>query len=52
MLLSLFTDGQLPWSNAKSDDDCLKQKEAYDIETFARSHGCIEVKYIFPSYIF
>lgn len=43
VLLSLFSEGQLPWSSAKSDADCLREKENYNIEALATSYGCIEV---------
>lgn len=44
MLLSLATEGKLPWSLAQSDEECRRTKESCDILKYARELGCEEVK--------
>ena len=44
VLLSLFSGGVLPWSVARSDEECLRLKTACDVAALAATHGCPEVR--------
>jgi len=44
VLLSLFSGGVLPWSVARSDEECLRLKTACDVAALAAAHGCPEVR--------
>jgi hypothetical protein len=43
VLLSLTSAGQMPWSGASSDTQCLQIKEECDIEVLSVERGCPEV---------
>jgi hypothetical protein len=43
VLLSLTSEGRLPWSVAKSDAECLKMKESCDIRKLCAQQGVPEV---------
>jgi hypothetical protein len=43
VLLSLTSTGQMPWSGASSDAQCLQSKENCDIDALSAERGCPEV---------
>lgn len=46
VLLSLACRGQLPWSSASSDAECLRLKREFALKAFAAKCGCQEVRII------
>ena len=46
MLLSLFNEGRLPWSNATSDEESLRLKRSCDIGKLAKQYDCPEIAQI------
>ena len=43
MLLSLTTNGSLPWSIAKTDEECLRMKSEFNYMKLAATNHCIEL---------
>ena len=43
VLISLFSDGQMPWSTSQSDTECRQRKINCDIEALASSLNCAEL---------
>lgn len=43
VLISLFLDGKLPWSDSKSDKECKERKIACDITALSAENDCSEV---------
>ena len=45
VLLSLSSQGKMPWSAATSDAQCVQMKESCDVTRLAADAGCVEVKH-------
>lgn len=49
VLLSLFSGAKLPWSTAKSQEQCLAMKEAANIRDMCTAVNCPEVCVHYPN---